>query len=38
MTTTGEFKFYLNGKEVTEQEIRDCKENISVTIKDLSVF
>lgn len=38
MTTTGDFKLYLNGKEVTEQEVRDCKENMSVTIKNLSVF
>lgn len=38
MRATENFKLFLNGKEVTEQEIRDCKGNMSVTINGLSVF
>lgn len=38
MTTIGDFKLFLNGKEVIEQEIRDCDENMSVTVDGLSVF
>jgi hypothetical protein len=39
MTTTGNsFKFYLNGKESTEQEVRDCKENMSVTVDGFNCF
>lgn len=38
MTTTGNFKLFLNGEEVTEQGIRDCKESMSITIDGLSVF
>lgn len=38
MTTTGNFKIFLNGKEVTEQDIINCNEVMSVTVDNLSVF
>jgi hypothetical protein len=38
MTTTGGFKFYLNGKESTEQEVRDCKETMSVSVVGVNCF
>lgn len=38
MKVTENFKLFLNGKEVTEQEIRDCKESMSVTVDNLCCF
>lgn len=38
MRATENFKLFLNGREVTEQEIRDCKESMSVSIDGINCF